>query len=104
MAKKTSVYFNEPLLWLVDGHPSTSGRLKVVAERYRAILREHSVSLSSSDSEVLSRLLTNETIDPMFIRFLPQYIESRLPGSSLASTISTCSYADIVSVIEALKL
>ena len=115
MAKKTSVYFGEPLMELTNGCDATSGpnsvsgRINRTAERYLAILQRHGLDLTEQERDVLKSCLSGSWVEPLLIRHLADEVEDserfeeQDPAAlTLVDKLRGASFADLVATVEKL--
>lgn len=110
MAKKSSIYFGQPLEALtanVGENDSVSGRINRMADRYAAILKRHSIDLTDAEREILGNCLCGSFVEPLLIRHLADEVEDSdwadMPeAKSLCAKLRDASFADLVSIVESL--
>ena len=108
---KTNVFFGPPLAILAEGQKNTleiSGKLNRTAERYMEIIKHHDVEITDPERLCLAHICHIGFMSPLEIRELPDEVRwtafdcDGLDKEALARKLDSASFADLVSVVEAL--
>ena len=108
---KTNVFFGPPLAILAEGQKNTleiSGKLNRTAERYMEIIKHHGVEITDPERLCLAHICHIGFMSPLEIRELPDEVRwtafdcDGLDKEALARKLDSASFADLVSVVEAL--
>jgi hypothetical protein len=108
---KTNVFFGPPLAVLAAGQKNTleiSGKLNRTAERYLEILKLHGLEITGPEGLCLSHICHIGFMSPLEIRELADEVRytsfecAGLDKDALAIKLDSASFADLVSVVEAL--
>jgi len=108
---KTPVFFGPPLAILTDGQKNTmeiSGKLNRTAERYLEIIKHHRLTLTEAEGRCIAHICHIGFMSPLEIRELPFEVRmtdftcAGLDKEALAQKLDAASFADLVSVVEAL--
>ncbi|MCL2345604.1 MAG: hypothetical protein FWC58_07095 [Desulfobulbus sp.] len=108
---KTPVFFGPPLAILTDGQKNTmeiSGKLNRTAERYLEILKYHHLALTEPERQCIAHICDIGFMSPLEIRELPfevrmtKFACAGLDKEALAQKLDAASFAERVSIVEAL--
>lgn len=108
---KTPVFFGPPLAILTEGQKNTleiSGKLNRTAERYMALMKAHGVALTEPERRCVAYLCQIGFMSPLEIRELPLEVSltrfecDGLDKPALQRKLEAASFADLVSMVEAL--
>lgn len=108
---KTNIFFGPPLAVLAAGQKNTleiSGKLNRTAERYLEMLKQHGLELTEPERLCLAHICHIGFMSPLEIRELPFEVTltafecEGLDKDALAKKLESASFADLVSVVEAL--
>lgn len=109
MNTKTKIYFGPPLAILSEGYNNTleiSGRINRTAERYLEIIKGHGVELSDAERACVTQICDFGFMAPYEIRELPldvrmsEFTADGLDKEELAQKLESCSFADLVALVE----
>lgn len=111
MNRKTNIYFGPPLALLTASQGNTleiSGKVNRTAERYLEIMKHHGLEISEPERACLADICHIGFMAPQEIRELPYEVRltefecEGLDKDALAKKLDAASFADLVSMVEAL--
>lgn len=111
MNRKTNIFFGPPLAALTASEGNTleiSGKINRAAERYLEIMKSHGVELSDIERACLTHICGIGYMSPQEIYELPdevrfsEFDSEGLDKEALATKLESASFADLVSMVEAL--